>query len=290
MNSLIINLFSLKFVYQYAFERNPQYFIPGRLCGFYLLTRNLIQALLSNKYDNFWERKMIELLRNIALLGQINSILIMSARFSPNILFLPENSFKKDPRSGQMNPIAYLFWFPWTFLEVLTFKKLVLPPIFESSKPLIERFDLIHSIEKLEEGEDDRRQCIYQGMWPGFFEKSRFPPNIDLILDLSNELNAHILKGQEYINIPVWDQTCPNDKELFLRAVNYCALFKGNIYIHCAFGVGRSSLATVCILIKRGICSSVDEAVSLVKSRRKYVEMRPSQILFLNEMLPRLLL
>ncbi len=76
--------------------------------------------------------------------------------------------------------------------------------------------------------------------------------------------------GIETARVPILDGSPPSDRQ-FREAVEWCARWRAegrSVLIHCAQGHGRTATVTAAILLKLGLASDVQEALSLVRRAR----------------------
>lgn len=106
--------------------------------------------------------------------------------------------------------------------------------------------------------------------------------DIHSVLDLAVELPPlRRLSRPPFVRhrVAVLDRMAPSDTDLD-AAVTWALsrLSAGdNVFVHCAFGRGRSALVTSAILIAMGRASDSETAEKIVKSARTSVRMRPDQ-------------
>jgi protein-tyrosine phosphatase len=100
---------------------------------------------------------------------------------------------------------------------------------------------------------------------------------VTAVLDLSAELSeAECLRTRSYLNLPVLDLTAPPVATLE-QAVEFIAreAARGRVYVHCKLGYSRCAAAAGAYLLDKGIARSPEEAVSLLRSRRPGIVVRP---------------
>lgn len=106
------------------------------------------------------------------------------------------------------------------------------------------------------------------------------------VVDLTAEFNEQaMLRNLDYYNLPLLDLTAPTIAELQC-AVSYVEsrIAESNVvYIHCKTGYSRTAVIASAYLMKSGICSSVQEAVALLCSKRKGMIIRPESMQALEE-------
>ena len=113
---------------------------------------------------------------------------------------------------------------------------------------------------------------IHGNVWLGAFprgEVSNMGVHWQGVLDLSNEFPTATLKAplQKYMSI--LDLTEPQPKTL-VRAVRWLerAQQQGNVLVHCALGLSRSSSVVVCWLVWRGHATDIQKAITIVGEAR----------------------
>ena len=272
--TLTPEIIAIPFLIHGTLQPLPQKYYPSRLGLFFFLIK-IFASKIKKKAPN-----ASFITERLADLGLINFIFISLGRFFPQIVHFPGGLLGKQP-NGKISFLSKIFWAPYLILEKWNLNR-VAQNIIQSSKKILDPYNLVYSSEN--DGE-----AIYLGMHPYFF-KNNFPPNIEVIFDLSNEFEEDniALKNRKYINVPVWDQALPLDKERFVDAVDEVSHTSGNLYVHCAFGLGRSSLAVAAILLKRNIVKTVQEAYDLIRKARPMTRWKDEQFEFMSEILHRL--
>jgi len=270
---LALDALALTFAVKYGREAAPQMHMMGRIGGAFLLLKQLSIAGLKDSLASRAIRRVLDL-------GLLNFVIVVISRFHPTWLRLPPTISGKDAKTGQIRWPFWLFWFPWYTAEYVVYKRMTRQR-FGLEKGKMQPYNLIHTVHG---------ESLYLGAWPGFFY-NKIPDDVGMIFDLCNEYPepSSITKNREYLCVPIWDHGLPEDTEKFLEYVDKAARFRGTVYVHCVMGLGRSLVATVCILIKRGIAGSIDEACEKIRAVRPMAQLRPYQRPFLDEVLPRLL-
>ena len=118
---------------------------------------------------------------------------------------------------------------------------------------------------------------IWIGRWPG---EADLPAGVDLVVDVTAELPVRrrvVHAGRAYLCLPALDASVP-DEALFRTTVDQLASDPRGIFVHCAFGHGRSAMVVAAILIRRGLARDVTEAVGLLKAKRPLVSMNARQL------------
>lgn len=106
---------------------------------------------------------------------------------------------------------------------------------------------------------------------------------IAAVVDMTCEFveRREVVDGRRYRCLPTPDGHVPRLGAL-ARAVEEAAMSTGPLYVHCAMGHGRSAMF-VAALLRRGVASTVDEAVSMVRSKRAAVRVNAVQWRLLEE-------
>ncbi len=105
------------------------------------------------------------------------------------------------------------------------------------------------------------------------------------VMDLTCEHNeAKPLLSLDYSNIQMLDLILP-DFELVDEAVTFVLnrMQRGVVYLHCAFGHGRSAIVAAACLLAADRNLSVEKACKLVKTARPTVKLRLREQVFLKK-------
>jgi protein-tyrosine phosphatase len=131
---------------------------------------------------------------------------------------------------------------------------------------------------------------IVAGLWLGRrVSAAELPPDTRLVIDLTSEMSCPrgVRDGiREYVCVPALDRGVPDDaaaRDAIGRA-NAVAGDGGIIYIHCAQGFGRSASLVAAILVRRGECRDVEDAVARLQSLRPGVKLNAEQREFVTRM------
>lgn len=162
---------------------------------------------------------------------------------------------KSNPHS-LANPYRLLF-IPAIIFERQFVINVALPKFMRKHQNI---WDKIHSTDN---------QTIYLG--ERVYDASDLPPNIDIIFDVTNEDEEYpdvMLKCKEYYCEPIWDQQHSVDHEAYIEKIKTVASKKGNIYVHCQMGRGRSANTVMLMLIANGTAANIEEAHKIVSAIR----------------------
>ncbi|MBV6624319.1 MAG: dual specificity protein phosphatase family protein [Rivularia sp. (in: Bacteria)] len=138
-------------------------------------------------------------------------------------------------------------------------------------------------IQRLISKEDCCNQII-PGIWLGRrVYVNELPKNISLIVDLTAEFSEpiNVISGKTYICIPTLDTDVPSERA-FYKLIETISNWKGNIYIHCALGHGRSATVVAGVLIVKGLVNNLEEAEKLLKTVRPKIKFSQAQKKLLN--------
>ncbi|XP_028805178.1 uncharacterized protein LOC114760093 [Neltuma alba] len=115
---------------------------------------------------------------------------------------------------------------------------------------------------------------LYVGGWPSSREK--LPPGDPAIIDCTCELpRKSEFSGLSYMCVPTWDTRSPQPAEIE-TAVKWAIRkreLKRPIFIHCAYGHGRSVAVMCALLVALGIAEDWKNAEKLIKQKRPYIRM-----------------
>jgi protein-tyrosine phosphatase len=76
--------------------------------------------------------------------------------------------------------------------------------------------------------------------------------------------------------VPTLDARATDDAA-FGAVLDRVTAAEGPVYIHCAYGFGRSAALVAAVLIRRGLARDVDEAVAMLAKARPGVRLYPRQ-------------
>jgi hypothetical protein len=177
------------------------------------------------------------------------------------------DAFRKHIR-GHLSPLSYLQYGPYLILYGL----------------LLLAFRL------------DRRHRAYTEIEPGLYLGCRLLPGdkagmeqvcLGATLDLTAEWPevGFMRNGGTYYCLPTLDATSPTVDQLSAGArwITEQRDAGKTVYIHCAFGHGRSATILAAYLIYAGKAESPDEAISLLKKQRPGVKLSKNQWAILRQ-------
>lgn len=127
---------------------------------------------------------------------------------------------------------------------------------------------------------------IYVGGWP--FRPADVPPGEPAIVDCTCELpRSDCVRDLPYLCIPTWDSRGPLAEDI-KQAVQWASDSRRQnrpVFIHCAFGHGRSVTVTCALLLSLGVVETWEDANKLIKNCRPRIGMNQLQISSLEKWL-----
>jgi membrane-associated phospholipid phosphatase len=141
-----------------------------------------------------------------------------------------------------------------------------------------------------------KRQCrpwdeITPGVWIGrrlsnAEALAATDAGVTAVLDLSDAFSEArpFRELSHYCHIPVLDLTAPTPDQMSEAAAfieQHAA--NGTVYVHCKIGYSRSAAVVAAWLLHTGRATSVDEAVSLLRSKRPTIVIRPEIAVALSD-------
>lgn len=142
----------------------------------------------------------------------------------------------RAPRSLGKRPDGTLAWWGW----------LAWAPLFAYMR-------LLHECARSLTDEPVANE-VAPGVWVGRRPHLReLPPGIAMVVDLCAELPAApgVATERAYLCIPTLDSTAPPPAAI-ARAVDAMIAANGGVFVHCAFGHGRSATVAAALLVRRG--------------------------------------
>ena len=121
---------------------------------------------------------------------------------------------------------------------------------------------------------------VAPGLWVGrrLRRGEAPPPDLALVVDLTSEFAepSHLRDAAEYLCTPALDAAIPDD-DAFRSAVERVLWARGNVFVHCAFGHGRSAAIAAAVVIARGQATDVTSAELMMKARRPKIGLNTTQ-------------
>ncbi len=121
---------------------------------------------------------------------------------------------------------------------------------------------------------------LYLG--PRLFDRERAlleAAGVSVVVDLTSELPVSRVYSRapfERVAFPLLDRSFPNDRDLDALVASLKARLDAGrgVFVHCAFGRGRSALVACALLVATGRASSAEEAVRVATAARPAVRIR----------------
>jgi len=138
---------------------------------------------------------------------------------------------------------------------------------------------------------EDRPSQVAPDLWvAGRLRSADLPPGVTYVVDLTAEFSevAAIRRLPGYRSLPVLDGGFPAAEETFLTLVCELVEADGGVLVHCDAGRGRAPTFAAALCIARGFVLEVEEAIALVRMRRKVSTPTGSDLAFLAAVCPKL--
>ncbi|XP_057426842.1 uncharacterized protein LOC130720230 [Lotus japonicus] len=134
------------------------------------------------------------------------------------------------------------------------------------------------ALRRLKSGEapyTEVHEGIYVGGWPG--SPDMLPPGGPAIIDCTCEFPRvkGFTVGMPYRCFPTWDTRSPRpaDIEAAVKWAIRQREINRPIFVHCAYGHGRSVAVMCALLVALGITEDWKNAEKLIKQKRPYIRM-----------------
>lgn len=128
-------------------------------------------------------------------------------------------------------------------------------------------------------------QQVMPGLWLGRRpQPHEVPADVELVIDLTAEMHEPrgVRSSRRYMCFPTLDATAPSpaDVHAILEAVANC---RGEVYLHCAAGHGRSAAVAACVLIQRGHARTLEAAEAQLHLIRPGIRLNHAQRALIHE-------
>ncbi|KAL2943108.1 Uncharacterized protein RDABS01_031456 [Bienertia sinuspersici] len=135
-------------------------------------------------------------------------------------------------------------------------------------------FSIFRRILSNEDPYNEICEGVYVGGWP--YSHETFPPKNPAIIDCTCEFPRKTgFSSNGYLCVPTWDTRAPQPSELE-SAVKWACRKKAQgvpVFIHCAYGHGRSVAVMCALLMSLGVVDNWKDAEKLIQKRRPYIRM-----------------
>ncbi|CAN1194710.1 Uncharacterized protein YnbD [Linum perenne] len=135
-------------------------------------------------------------------------------------------------------------------------------------------FSFLRRLASGEEAYSEIVDGIYVGGWPYAAEK--LPPGNPAIVDCTCEFPRMAeFKGSSYLCVPTWDTRSPQPADIE-SAVKWAVRKRSlnrPVFVHCAYGHGRSVAVMCALLVALGVVEDWKKAEKLIAEKRPYIRM-----------------
>lgn len=135
-------------------------------------------------------------------------------------------------------------------------------------------FSILRRFSNREEPYTEIYEGIYVGGWPS--SPDNLPPGDPAIVDCTCEFpRASHSVGNAYLCVPTWDTRSPQPSEIEMAVRWACRKReqKRPIFVHCAYGHGRSVCVMCALLVALGVAEDWKNAEKLIREKRPYIQM-----------------
>ncbi|GAB4855168.1 hypothetical protein Ancab_023794 [Ancistrocladus abbreviatus] len=135
-------------------------------------------------------------------------------------------------------------------------------------------FSILRRLWSREEPYSEICEGVYVGGWP--YAPDKLPPGNPAIIDCTCEFpRKSEFSRNAYMCIPTWDTRAPNPSDIE-SAVKWACRKRAQgapVFIHCAYGHGRSVAVMCALLMALGVADDWKSAEKLIKQKRPYIRM-----------------
>ncbi|KAL9247901.1 hypothetical protein vseg_021281 [Gypsophila vaccaria] len=115
---------------------------------------------------------------------------------------------------------------------------------------------------------------VFVGGWP--FSPRTCPPGTPAIIDCTCEFpRVSLFTNNAYLCLPTWDTRSPQPADLESAVKWACRkrALRVPVFVHCAYGHGRSVAVTCALLVALGAVDNWKDAEKLIKTKRPFISM-----------------
>ncbi|XP_043698619.1 uncharacterized protein YnbD-like [Telopea speciosissima] len=135
-------------------------------------------------------------------------------------------------------------------------------------------FSLLRRMRSREPPYSEICEGLYVGGWPSSLDN--LPPGDPAIIDCTCELpRITAISQNAYLCVPTWDTRSPQPSEIE-SAVRWACKKRDQkrpIFIHCAYGHGRSVAVTCALLVAIGVAEDWKNAEKIIREKRPWIRM-----------------
>ncbi|KAG0485666.1 hypothetical protein HPP92_009745 [Vanilla planifolia] len=139
---------------------------------------------------------------------------------------------------------------------------------------LVRLYVFIRRLKSSEPIYNEISEGLYVGGWPSL--KPHLPPGDPAVIDCTCELpRSSVVSENAYLCLPTWDTRSPHVSQIETAVRWACKMRdqKKPIYVHCAFGHGRSVCVMCAILVSFGVAEDWKAAEKIVREKRPKIRM-----------------
>ncbi|XP_020106581.1 uncharacterized protein LOC109722835 [Ananas comosus] len=146
--------------------------------------------------------------------------------------------------------------------------------IFAPFLLLVRAYVYVRRLKSKEPVYNEISEGLYVGGWP--YSLDQLPPGGPAVIDCTCELpRSSFIPKDEYLCIATWDTRSPSPSQIE-SAVRWACRKRAErkpIYVHCAFGHGRSVCIMSALLVALGLADNWKEAEKIIREKRPKIRM-----------------
>ncbi|KAJ6798445.1 uncharacterized protein M6B38_202215 [Iris pallida] len=138
----------------------------------------------------------------------------------------------------------------------------------------IRLFNFLRRLHSREPVYTEVSEGLYVGGWPS--SSDHLPPGEPAVVDCTCELpRSSAVSKNAYLCVATWDTRAPEPFQIenAVRWVCRKRAQKKPVYIHCAFGHGRSVCVMCAVLVALGVAEDWKSAEKMIQERRPFIRM-----------------
>ncbi|XP_042515848.1 uncharacterized protein YnbD-like [Macadamia integrifolia] len=135
-------------------------------------------------------------------------------------------------------------------------------------------FSFLRRMQSREPPYNEICEGLYVGGWPSSLDK--LPPGDPAIIDCTCELpRSTEISHNAYLCVPTWDTRSPQPSEIESAVRWACRKReqKRPVFIHCAYGHGRSVAVMCALLVAIGVAEDWKNAEKIIREKRPWIHM-----------------
>ncbi|XP_048442007.1 uncharacterized protein YnbD isoform X1 [Pyrus x bretschneideri] len=135
-------------------------------------------------------------------------------------------------------------------------------------------FSALRRMQSREAPYTEISEGLFVGGWPS--SQDKLPPGDPAIVDCTCEFprNSEV-SGHSYLCVPTWDTRAPPPVAIESAVKWACRKRAQNkpVFVHCAYGHGRSVAVMCALLVALGVAEDWKNAEKLIREKRPYIRM-----------------